>query len=501
MAFLFYVIHHLLGLDNSSMTSDLAFWIYNAKDSLVLHEIYQKLHSDLLKRDNLEAYQHQVRLIEPLVYMTTRGIRMDLDGMQAASRGASSELLNLTQEIADLTKGIITNPNSTKQLKEYFYVHKNIQPYVSRTTGNISVDESALKRLAKGTEGRSGLGVAKLLLRVRHLAKLKGTYLDMKMDDDGRLRSSFNPVGTVSGRISSSKTIFGTGMNAQTMPPAMRKFMLADEGYVLYNVDLSQAENRVVAYIAPEPLMIDAFESGTDIHAQTGGLISNLTLSEVIQQDGDKTPCDIGGGQFTWRFWGKKANHGLNYGLGYRNFALLYEITEKEAKFIIEKYHAAYPGVRKYHSWIKEQLSKDRTLENCYGRKRKFMDRWGDSLFKAAYDFPPQSTVAEKINREGVCEIYYNQQTYRPIDLLLQVHDSISFQISIHHDWKTHADCLSHIKESLERPLQWKGREFIIPAELKMGFNLYDMQEVDWASNIEQNLMKTYKALRVQEAN
>jgi len=183
------------------------------------------------------------------------------------------------------------------------------------------------------------------------------------------------------------------------------------------------------------------------------------------------------------RFWGKRANHSLNYGLGYKTFALRFGIMERDANFIIGKYHQAYPGVRQYHQWVQEELRlHNRTITNLFGTKRLFMERWGDSLFKEAYSFIPQSTVADKINEHGLIEVYYDQHKYHHVELLNQIHDSIVFQIPVSIGWESHAKILLAIKEKLETPLSWRGREFIIPADLSIGSNMKDMENVEWVS-------------------
>jgi DNA polymerase-1 len=256
----------------------------------------------------------------------------------------------------------------------------------------------------------------------------------------------------------------------QNLPMEFRKHLVADDDNLMYNIDLSQAENRVVAYISPEPAMIAAFERGVDLHKQTASLIFGIPISEVSDEIGSSS---IGGGNFSQRFWGKKANHGLNYDLGYKTFAFYYEIPEVESRFIVDKYHKAYPGVHQYHAWIRNRLSKDRTLENLFGRKRLFLDRWGDELFKSAYSYIPQSTVAEKINRHGLIYIYYNQHLFKPVDILLQVHDNIIFQMNYKQwSWEQQAECLILIKDSLESPLSWRGNSFSIPISLEIGTNL-----------------------------
>jgi DNA polymerase-1 len=249
----------------------------------------------------------------------------------------------------------------------------------------------------------------------------------------------------------------------------MKKFMLFDADYVGYNVDLSQAENRIVAYVGPVPEMMKAFELGMDVHSLTAALIFSEPIDKIKEEDKLGLPCSLGDGTHTKRFWGKKANHGLNYDLGYRSFSLYYEIPESDAKFIVDRYHMAYPGVRQgYHTQVRDMLSRHRTVSNCMGRKRLFLDRWGDQLFKDAYAQIPQSTVADVINERGIEHIYYDQVNYGYVELLLQVHDSIVFQIPLSVPWKEHARILMRIKASLETPLEWKTRTFTIPADVQM---------------------------------
>ena len=450
--------------------SEDAFWAYNAKDSAVCLEALKPIKEALEVQGNLETYNYQRDILGPLEYMHWRGIKVDRAGLQEAAIGTDHELEELQAKLNEVCEGPI-NPASTKQLKEYFYEKKKYKPYTNRATGNQSVDRDALKRLA-----RKGDEAAKILMTMRKLQKLSGTYYQMKIDADDRIRCSFNPVGTTSGRLSSSKTIFGTGGNMQNLPPAMKRFLLADEGYAMYSIDLSQAENRVVAYTAPEPNMIHAFESGIDIHKQTASLIFGKPIDQISDEPGSSP---IGGGEYSERFWGKKANHGLNYDLGYKTFAFYYEIPEPEAQFIVESYHHVYPGIRQYHRQVQSQLGKNNTLSNCFGRKRRFMGRWGDALFKEAYSFIPQSTVADIINQRGLIFVYENQDLFGPVELLNQVHDSIVYQLPLEIGFERHLEIAQRIVAELSRPLQWNSLTFSIPADTKVGVSLEQMSKVD----------------------
>ena len=457
-------------------------WRYNATDSLICGDAFPKQYREVVKQGNQEAYDRQRSLIEPLVYMQEHGIRIDVEGMKNEYDRLGREIDKKREELNQLA-GQDLNPNSPKQLKEYFYgkAGKGIKPYKKRGSGGVTTDEGAMKRLK-----RRGFDEASIILQIRRMRKLRSTYLaPEKVDTDGRMRCSYNPVGTRFSRISSSKSIFGTGMNLQNIPQNVLQYFMADGGYIYYSFDLAQAENRIVAYVGLIEPMIKAFERGEDVHSLTAGLIFNISPSEVSKEEGSST---IGDGKHSQRFWGKKANHGLNYDLGYRSFSFDYEIPERDGRAIVEGYHSAYPGVRNsFHSMVRGSLAKDRTLTNLMGRKTLFLDQWGDSLFKDAYACIPQGTVGDVINERGVNYIYYDQEQFRPVELLVQVHDSIGFQIPIpvwsdnysDIEWKDHARILRSIKDSLELPLTTHGREFFIPADLTIGLNMAKKDSVE----------------------
>lgn len=440
------------------------FWVYNAKDSAVCFEAEDVLRAEIQRQGNESALQRQLDIIPSLIYMQAKGIQADKKGLDNEAIEYGDRIKKLQEELNQLC-GYDINPSSSKQLQDYFYIKKGIKPYVSRSTGNVSVDAAALKRLS-----RRGFKEASIILEMRHLMKITGTYFEMELDNDNRIRCSFNPVGTENGRLSSSKTIFGKGGNMQNLPPEMLRFLYADPGCLLYNIDLSQAENRIVAYCAPEPNMIAAFESKVDIHKQTAGLIFNKPWEEISDEEGSSS---IGGGLFSERFWGKKSNHSLNYDLGFRAFALVCEIQEAEAKYIVDRYHAVYPGVRQYHAWIRAQLAKDRTITNCLGRKRLFTDRWGDELFKEAYAFIPQSTVADIINSRGLSFIMDNPRFWG-VEILNQVHDSLVLQISYEKvPLYQHAEAIKLLIDSLQQPITFRGQTFSIPADVNVGLSLH----------------------------
>jgi len=443
-------------------------WNYNALDSIACADAHPQQLENLEKQGNVETYERQRKLIPPLTYMMERGIRVDTEGMEKEADRCEKEIEGLQEDLCELV-GREINPNSPAQLIQYFYVEKGIPAY--RKGGKPTTDEDAMIRIARGTGARPGLKEASTVLAIRRLVKRKSTYLSLdKIDKDGRIRCSFNPVGTRFSRISSGGNIFGTGGNLQNWPHDLLRFLLPDEGYVYYSFDLSQFENRIVAYVGNIVQMIEAFESGKDVHKLTAGLMFGKSPDDVTTED---STCALGDGTHSERFYGKKCNHAVNYMLGYKALALELEIPESQGKWLYSRYHAAYPGVRgSYLAYVKAQLAENRTLTNLMGRRVIFLNKWGDKLFRDGCSCIPQGTCGDVINERGLNYIYYNQQWFWPIELLVQVHDSVGFQVPLSLPLEEHAEMLLRIKENLETPLRWKEHEFVIPADLTVSFSL-----------------------------
>ena len=473
-----------------------AFWTYNAKDSAVLHEIYENQLEALTEQGNKETYNWLRRLMYPLMFMQERGILVDVEQVKKEAAKIDIKIAEL-QNLLNQVTGFNINPNSPKQVQTYFYITKDIKPVIRK--GRPTVDEIALKRLSG-----KGFKEANLILEIRGLSKLKGTYLEMALDSDNRIRSRFDPTGTVTGRLSSRKTIFGTGGNMQNLPPAFKKLLLADPGHIMIDMDLSQAENRIVAYIAPEPRMMEAFELGLDVHSQTGSLISGLSVEEVKRQHAEGICPAIGKGTDTWRSIGKTANHSLNYGIGVNTFADRNELSRADAKLIKERYMAAYPGIRQYHAWVEDTIRrKDRTLVNLLGRHRKFLGRMDSKLFETGYAYIPQSTVADMINRWGIIPVYEQDKEFGGLILANQVHDSIVLTAKMD-NIREAVRGLIKLKESLEQPLTWMSRKFNIPVECKVGINCGEMVKIDLKQHedvVVESIEKAYGELTSNARN
>jgi DNA polymerase-1 len=426
-------------------------WAYNCTDTLATAIAHPKQMAELEEQGNSRTYERQRLLIEPLTYMMERGIKVDLIGMEQESNESQEKLDKLQIELNTLA-GKELNPNSPKQLKHYFYTELKHKPYLKDRVP--TTNEDAMKRLA-----RKGVKEANVILEMRKIRKRKGTYLVTdKVDSDGRLRCYYNPVGTRYSRISSSKSIFGTGTNLQNWPHDILRYLIADPGYVFYSLDLSQFENRVVAYVGKIANMIETFEKKLDMHRKTASLIFDKLYEEINDDE---------------RQDGKQSNHAFNYGYGPDSFSLKHEMPIDRARWIHQRYHEVYPELSSgYWRYVKDNLQSNRTLTNLFGRKTVFWGQWNDRLMNEAYSCIPQGTCGDLINERGLEYIYYNDHIFHDIELLTQVHDSIGFQIPMRVPMIDVAYMLRMIIDSLSEQLEFEGTKFDVPVDLTIGFNL-----------------------------
>ena len=459
-----------------------SWWTYNGMDSIVPVESIPKQIACLIKQGNEATYERQRKLIKPLIYMGERGIKVDVQGMMEYEEEQHKLLDDLAEQL-NSEVGREINYNSPKQLMDYFYKELKHKPYKKKNTNGVfsdSVDVDALKRLYR--QGGKGCNAARLMLDIRSLSKRISTYLDIgKVDKDGRYRSSYKPVGAETGRLSSGQTIFGTGGNQQNWPHDLLRFFLFDDGYIGYSFDLSQIENRIVAYAGGVLSQIEAFEQGIDLHTLTASIIFGKPYDKISKVDGSSS---LGDGRQSERYWGKKGNHGINYDESYKKFALVNEMPEADAKRMLADIHRGYPQIQGgYHAMIQQQLKTTRTITNLFGRTRLFLgpvfpsypnvpQHACDETYRQGYAHFAQSTCADKINEQGLEYIYYNQDLFKPVELLAQIHDSIVFQIPLSIGWEEHAKMLLLMKKSIETPLIWHDTEIKTPTDLSIGFNM-----------------------------
>ena len=403
-------------------------------------------------------------------------MEMEWNGIKVDPAGIQTERTKLNKRARALQKGINKlaskelNHNSSKQLITFFYGECQIKQYINRKTGNPTCDAVALSRIAKNYIGKKGLkgragAVARMIVRLRKITKLISTYFDIAYDADERLRCHHKIAGTKSGRISTEQTFFSTGANLQNQPPAFKRFLVADPGTLLVEIDLAKAEAHVVAYLCQDANMMEAFESNVDVHSYNASKIFHVDLEQVTKQQ---------------RALGKRVVHASNYGMGPQTFSdnLAKDdwfISPKECKELLNAYDRRFPGLKRWQKDIDNQIYKTRTLYNLFNRPKKFLGQIDGNLLREAYSYIPQSTVAELLNR-GMIGVY-NDPT-APHNLfwnLATVHDSVLLQVMFGLSREDTVGVLKSVLDCYASHLTYtfthKGRSFTIGLDAKIGLS------------------------------
>ena len=441
------------GLDSST-------WEYNCKDCCVTWEVREKLDQELDEKNVSEFYKNH---IEQTMFATCRmqneGLLIDEEERLKEVARVEGELETTSKTLAPLLNEEELNVKSGTQMKELLYEKLKLPPVRHRKTGKITTDKSALEQLARQFPEHSNL--LNRILDIRKLRDYVSNFLSVPLFDN-RLYTSYNVAGTVNGRLSSSASPWGEGGNVQQIPKTQaRRMIVAPKGEVLLKADLSQAEVRVVAWIAPIPYLIERFldDKEFDIHRWNASNIYGIDEERVTK---DK------------RSIGKAGVHGGNYGLGFRTAQNLYKLSYLDAKRSIEAYRTALPEVQKWWADIQQELHRTRSLYSLLGRLRIFFGEMGEDLYRSAYSFVPQATVVDIINRA----IAYGEAVLSPSQPILQVHDEIVVRCPKEHM----LDVARRLKNLLEYPLKIKGSDLpplAIPAEISFGPNWWDQEEME----------------------
>lgn len=448
------------------------YWRYNAKDSAYLLPISEQLIKELEDFDSTAAMEYTMDLHKPLMEMEFNGILTDTDGIEKAKIDYETKIIALQAELDELA-GKEINVNSSKQMIAYFYGICMIKPYINRKTGNATCGAVALHRVAK--KNGKGSAEARIIIKLRKYQKLVSTYFTIPVDADRKLRCHHKISGTVSGRIATEGTYFGTGANLQNQPYAFKHYLLPDPDYYLVEFDLAKAEAHVVAYLCQDTNMIESFLSGIDVHSFNASKIFGIPIEDVIEEAKTKK------GSVTMRQLGKKIVHASNYAMGAQTFSdnlAKDEIfkSQSECKALLAAYSDRFPGLKRWHRSIEEEVQETRILYNLFGRPRRFLAPMNAALFRNAYSYKPQSTVAELLNK-GMIKMSNDQRLGTngfDIRMLTTVHDSVVVQI--------HKDQLSNmsqifmiIDDHMRHTFTYKSKSFTIGLDAKIG--------TQWAGN------------------
>lgn len=358
----------------------------------------------------------EIPLAKVLFRMEERGMLIDRQGLLDFAAKLDSAILSDTQKIYDLA-GHDFNISSPKQLGNVLFEELEL-PVYKKTKSGYSTNAEVLEKL------RPYHPIIDLILDYRQVTKLKSTYADglpAAADADDRVRTSFNQTVTATGRLSSTEP------NLQNIPirtelgRELRKFFPAPKGYTLIDADYSQIELRLLAHISGDPIMIDAFNSGADIHTITASQVFGVTPEEVTAE---------------MRKRAKAVNFGIVYGIGDYSLSQDLGITKKQAAEYIHTYKARYKGVEEYLSAIVEQAYRDGYVTTMLGRRRyipelsapqAMMKAFGE---RVAMNSPIQGTAADIIKIAMVNVERSLSESSLDAKLIMQVHDELIVEAS-----------------------------------------------------------------------
>ena len=285
----------------------------------------------------------------------------------------------------------------------------------------------------------------------------------MQVDPDHRIRCEYKQFGVQSapGRLSSSKTLWGSGMNLQNQPHRAYPMFIADEGYMLSYFDLRQAEAKVVAYIWNVEGLIENFtkaetEDGFDVHRGNASRIFKVPYEEIPANDWDD---DLNP---TKRYLGKRCVHGLNYRMQAPKLAEVCNIPVQQAFEAFHSYHRAFPEIQE--GWRKtiNTVRDDRMLFTPIGRRLIWIERLTEESFDSVIAFVPQSTIGDKVS-SVIYQCHEDPKWPEDARMLLNVHDAL---IAIHRP--RHAKLVQSImRKHAEEPIIIRGQPVTIFTDFK----------------------------------
>jgi DNA polymerase I len=392
---------------------------YAAADAEVTLQLAHELRRELGKFPAAEKTLAEVEmpLVSVLAEIERHGVLIDLPFFTGMSAELEARLAEIQRDVYALV-GEPFNINSTQQLSDVLFKRLGLTPPdrgKKTASGHYSTAADVLDNM------RGQHPVVDLILEQRELSKLKSTYVDAlpaQVDENtGRIHTSFNQVGSVTGRLASSNP------NLQNIPirseigRRVRQGFIAAPGHVLLGVDYSQIELRLVAHIAQDEAMLAAFHAGQDIHAATAAAIYGIPLEMVTKDQ---------------RRHAKAINFGLIYGMSTFGLTRSTELTLAESEAFVKAYFEKFTGVKQYLEETKRRAARDGYVETILGRRRYFPALQNPANFnmkmreeREAINAPIQGTAADivKIAMTRLPDALKNAGL--KAQMILQVHDEV----------------------------------------------------------------------------
>lgn len=428
---------------------------YLAKCAVALGVLNERIGDKIKENGQEKLYQEvELPLVTVLAHLEINGFLVDDNQLKEFADKLGEKIDALTNEIYMLA-GEEFNINSPKQLGVILFEKLELKP-VKKTKTGYATNADVLEKL------RDKHPIVNFIMEYRQLAKLKSTYCDgltaVVNPNTHRIHSVFTQTVTVTGRLSSTEPNLQNIPTRTELGREIRKMFVAKDGYVLVDADYSQIELRVLAHIANDETMINAFRNNEDIHAVTASQVLGIPLEDVTKEQ---------------RSSAKAVNFGIVYGIGEFSLAQDLHISVKEAKAYIESYLEKYHGVRNYMESIKEQAKKDGYVKTMLNRIRYIPElkspnynirQFGE---RVALNTPIQGTAADiiKLAMVRVDNRLINEGLKSK--LILQVHDELIVE--------AHKDEVDKVKQILSEEMQ-NAMELNVPLKVDMstGHSWYD---------------------------
>jgi len=412
----------LFGTGKTAMTCDqveiaraAAFFGERMRVTLELQPLLQ---AQLVRLGNAELFRDlEMPLVPVLAEIEMAGVAVDLPYLQQVSRELYDQLRRLDQEIEDVAHGPI-NVNSPQQLARFLFEDLNL-PGGRKTKSGYSTDATVLEGL------REQHPVVGKILEYRQLSKLKGTYVDalpLLVDSrTHRVHTSFNQTVAATGRLSSSDpNLQNIPIRTEVGQKVRRAFIPGRTGDLLLSADYSQIELRVLAHMTDDPVLVDAFARGEDIHARTAAEVFGIPQPEVTANQ---------------RRLAKVVNFGLFYGLSDFGLARDTGMSTEEARVFIDAYFRAYSRVREFLEGIKIQAREQGYVETVLHRRRYIQDIRSPNRMlrqaaeRIAINMPVQGSAADIMKLAMIRLQRYLQEQHLESRMILTVHDELVFEV------------------------------------------------------------------------
>lgn len=394
---------------------------YAAEDADITFRLKQILAKEL-KGNNLEKlfYDIEIPLLKVLATMEKTGVRIDSEALRQSSEILTQEMLALEKEIHGIA-GFEFNLSSPAQVGEVLFDRLKLDPKAKKTkTGQYSTAEDVLEKI------RSKHPIIGKILDYRGLKKLLSTYIDalpqLINPITGKVHTSYNQAVAATGRLSS------TNPNLQNIPirdaqgKEIRKAFIPDDGAVFLSADYSQIELRIMAHLSGDKNMLEAFNSGQDIHTATAAKIYKIPISEVTSDMRRKA---------------KTANFGIIYGISTFGLAERLSIPRGEAKELIDGYFSTYSDVKKYIDESIQQAKANGYVETIFGRKRFLPDINSNNSIVRGYaernaiNAPIQGSAADIIKIAMIRIQHRMGKENLQTKMTMQVHDELNFTVPL----------------------------------------------------------------------